>query len=589
MNKRFDLAPASPSIQLIRRVVDDLRRYETGAAQSSAFVLLLLAAALWTSRYWYSAEFGLYEDDYTRTPRAMFSSLPELVHLIGQNFQQLSEHGKALQAPLLDIFSFLGARLGGLRGAYLLGFGLTLWSAWLFYTLLQRVATPLVALLGALAFSLFCADTTQAWLTRSFGLQPALILLLLAFHDYPAAHPLLKLRAYGLAFLILLVYETPFPVFLAAPLFWQQRANPFLDRRWLKEFVRHALILGAGLVFVVVIRWLAGEERVSGLDGANALLTPLTHMLSGPWTSLKVMLSRPYQVARNLKPEMAIALAASIPVFTWMFWRSAGDHAPMAGGRQRWNALMAEVQPLGRLLISGLVMLALAYPLTFTIDPHVVDGRDSRVHLAAVLGVSLCVACAGGALVCFARHFLKKILAAIVLAVYFGLLLGYGFVIQGDYALAWQMQREFWTQLTPLIADARDGTVILVEPSVPRAVGQIGVITWSTPRVLVQLVEYPADWQSPPRVYRLEPGWEQYLGDGDGQFLVNAQTSFIPETMFETLESTDVIFIETGDSGLLRRTAPLRLNEQDYPLKQPGDAGVAPYPRKPLADWLIWP
>jgi hypothetical protein len=543
----------------------------------------LLAATLWVSRYWYSAEFGLYEDDYTRTPRAMSASLPELAHLIGENFTRLSEHGKVLQAPLLDMFSFLGAQLGGLRGLYGLGFALTVLTVWLFYAWLRRLASPAFALVGGLAFGLFCADTTQAWLTRSFGLQPALILLLLAFHTYFARR---KALAYLLAGLILVVYETPFPVFFAAPLL-----ETTWDRKWLKAALTHGLILTIILGVVIGVRWLAGESRVGGLDGAAALLTPLAHMLSGPLTSLKMMLSRPYQAARHLKPEMLSALLVSFPVLTAALWASytGAERLPGASLARRWAACQTDARPLGRLALFGLAALILAYPLTFTIDPHIADGRDARVHLAAVVGVAVLLACAGTLALLLAQRFLRKIVAASILAAYFALLLAYGFVIQGDYALAWQMQRQFWSQLAPLVGDAADGTVILVEPSVPRATGQIGVITWSTPRVLAQLYHFPVTWQNPPRVYRLEPGWEQTLAAADGQFQINGQNSFIPEAMFVTLPSTNVIFLETGAGRLFRRTDPLVLNGQEYPLRQPLSAGEPPFVPTPLHQWLLFP
>ena len=47
---------------------------------------------------------------------------------------------------------------------------------------LEAVAHRAFTLIGALVYCLFSADTTQAFITHSLGLQPSLTLLLLAFH-----------------------------------------------------------------------------------------------------------------------------------------------------------------------------------------------------------------------------------------------------------------------------------------------------------------------------------------------------------------------------------------------------------------------
>ena len=65
---------------------------------------------------------------------------------------------------------------------------------------------------------------------------------------------------------------------------------------------------------------------------------------------------------------------------------------------------------------------------------------------------------------------------------------GYGFIIQRDYVNAWQYQRAFWTELLPLIQDAGDYNVILVDPQALKDTRQIGANYWNLPRVLYQLV-----------------------------------------------------------------------------------------------------
>jgi len=548
-------------------------------------VLALLAATLWVGRYWYSAEFGLYEDDYTRTPQALSMDLPELGQQVWFALSHFTDHGKPLHAVMIYTFSFLGARLGGLAGNYWVGFMLNLFSAWLFYRLLRRLASPAFAITGALVYCLFCADTTQVFLTHALGMTPSLIFLLLAFHCYLSGK---KPWSYVLAVLILFNYETPFTVFLAAPLLtfrW--------ERKWLKQAAGHFAILAGCLAAAVVLRLLTGESRVAGLDARTAISVPITHMLFGPFFSLKALLSKPYLVARNLKPEMVTAMLAAFPVFSAVLWaaptRSQVTHLWRSRRNIRaWlNGLGRDLQPLARLSVIGLALLVLAYPLTFTVDVAVLDGRDSRVHFAAVVGASWLAACAGTLVLQLARAALHKLAGAAALGAYFSLLLAYGFVIQGDYALAWRQQRLFWTQLLPLVGDAADGTVILVEPSAPRATGQIGVITWSTPRVLEQIYAFPPDWARNPRVYRLEPGWEPSLGGAAGRFQIDGQTSFIPESLFLTVESTNVILIQVSEAGLTRRVAPLALDGVIYPLKLP--SGTAQFAKGPLFDLMILP
>ena len=552
---------------------------------AQAAVLALLAATLWVGRYWYSAEYGLYEDDYTRIPQALAMDLPELGQRIWFALSHYTDHGKPLHAVLVYTFSYLGSKLGGLAGNYWVSFSLNLLSAWLFYRLLRRLASPAFAILGALVFCLFCADTTQAVLTHAFGLRPSLIFLLLAFHGYLSGK---KVWGYILAALILFSYETPFPVFLAAPLL----VSPW-ERKWLRQAAGHAGILAACLAVAVVIRLLTGESRIAGLEARTALTLPLEHMLLGPFYAIRALLSKAYLVTRNLKPEMVAAMLAAFPVFSAALWAAhlPGKTSHLWRSRHALRAWLKELgqdlQPLVRLSAIGLAMLILAYPLTFTVDVSSVDGRDSRVHLAAALGASWLVASAGTLVLQLARAVLHKLVGAAALGAYFSLLLAYGFVIQGDYALAWQQQRSFWTELLPLVGDAGDGTMILVEPSAPRATGQIGVLTWNTPRVLELLYAYPTEWHRFPRVYRLEPGWESTLPDGEGSFRINEQTSFVPESLFLSVESTQVIFIQVSQAGLSRRETPLVLDGITYPLKPPGAA--ATYPEGPLFRWMILP
>lgn len=553
-------------------------------------VIVVLAVTIWAARFAQSAHFGLYEDDYSRTPQVLVMSWGDLAQQVFSSLQGLSEHGKQLHSPMIYTLTFLGIRLNGLQGVYWIGFAICVLNAWLFYRLLRRVGMLPFALVGGLAYSLFSADTTQALLTNALGLQPSLTFLLLAFHSYLSNR---KVLAFVLAGLILLIYEVPFPVFLAAPLL-----VGFLheEGRWLgwKEWMRHLAVMGGMVLLVAALRRLAGEARVSELDLETIVRVPLTQMALGTWTSLRLfLLSRPKVALINLNTEVGWSVLGMFGLFSLALW---------LGSSKRWNTRLLgvdsqnpglDIKQEALRLLTGLILLASAYPLAFTVSASATDGRDSRVHLAAVIGAAWLVAWGVELLFRLASAYRQNLafglrLAIVgVLAVFFTLQVGFGKLIQKDYVTSWEYQRQFWRQLLPLITDAEDGDIILVEPSVLRATGQIGVITWNTPRVLEQIIRFPPEWKDPPRVYRLDAGWEQHLVSAGDLFQVDNQTSFIPESMYVEVESRKVIFIEVQENGLVRHTAPLLLNGVEYPVKSRDPLAGEPFIPGALYDLMI--
>ena len=538
--------------------------------RENIMVSIVLAITIWAAHYAQSANFGLYEDDYSRTPQVLVMSWGDLAQQVFSSFQGLSEHGKQLHSPMIYTLTFLGVRLNGLQGVYWIGFAICVLNAWLFYRLLRRVGTPAFALVGGLAYSLFSADTTQALLTNALGLQPSLTFLLLAFHSYLSNR---KLLAYVLAGMILLNYEIPFPVFLAAPLlvgFLQKGGR----RSGWKEWARHIAVLGAMVLLVVALRRLAGESRVSELDLETIVRIPLTQMVLGPWTSLRLfLLSRPKLALINLRTEVDWSVLGMFGLFCAVLWLASSKKWSTRWWRADLQSPGLDIRQEAQRLSTGLLLLATAYPLAFTVSASATDGRDSRVHLAAVIGTAWLAAWGAEFVLKLADAYGRRLAGVLRLtilgglAVFFSLQVGFGKLIQQDYVNSWQYQRQFWTQLLPLITDADDGDIILVEPSVLRATGQIGVITWNTPRVLELIIRFPPEWNDLPRVYRLEAGWEQHLVSEEDLFQVDNQTSFIPESMYVEVESSKVIFIEAQENGLVRHTAPLLLNGVEYPVK----------------------
>lgn len=550
---------------------------------------LALAILFWAARYWLVGGFGLYEDDLTIVPRAASMSFGEVLNFIWVYITHLYGHARPLSDSFIYLFSNLGWRLGGLTGIYALGYLITLTNILLFYGLIRRASNPSLAFLAGLAYCLYSADTTQAFLTHSLGVQPSLTLLLLASHAYLSRK---KWAAYLLAFVILFSYETPFLVFAAVPLLQRK-----WDRKLIKELILHGLILAAMLGAVYLLRSAVGEGRVSGLSGKEILSVPLRQVIDGSRVSLTRYYRLATQVAGRLLQNqdpilpVLIAFVALLGVMVVKVQREFPDGISSAFSQIRLRRgnfhIPAEFVQLGQLLICGLVMVAAAYPLTFTTQAFAVRGRESRVHLAAVLGNALLMGVVLYAGFALAKRLRIGLAASLVCAAWLALLVGYGFEIQADYQKAWQFQKDFWRELVQTAPDAGENSVILVEPGGLQDAVQIDANTWNVPRVLPQLFELPAEWQNPPRVYRLREQWKDYLAASETEFLVDDRTVTAPPSLYGKFPARDVIFIETASGAMVRHAGPLTVGGLTFDLRPAGEPVLPLLPHALLFDLMM--
>ncbi len=562
----------------------------------NSLVLLFLAAILWVARYWHFTEFGLYEDDLTLIPKLMEMSGSQYLSLLIEHLSILYPHGRPLHNSFIYTFAFLGTG-DGLRDLYLFGFVITAINIFLFYALLKRLFDHSFALVGGIAFALFSADTTQAFLTASFGIHPSMTFLLLALHSYLSSR---RLLAYILGVLILFTYEAPYLVLLAAPL---------LSMRWDKKLIREALI-NAVILFVLILgvyefRSAVGEFRGVGLTVPKIITTSIVHMIQGSIVAMGTYLYRPVQALSAIDIEIFTASVGAFILFNIVLSRSLPER--WEGIRDFLNSLRQlglssipnilrtrdlplriphELDRLLKLAVAGGFMLVLAYPLTFTVRAYAISGRETRGHFAAVVGAAMLWACVGWMLLAIGESYRRRQIVVALLSGLFALLVGFGFIIQRDYVDAWKYQQEFWTELTQLIPDVEEGTVVLVEHVGLKSTLQIGANTWNLPRVLDQIYTFPSEWENPPRVYRLLYKWRRNIVGEDGLFVLDQTTTMAPTPFYRNVPSTDVIFIETATGDLKRRTEPLELDGELYTL-YPNSTIVHQFEKNFLYDYFI--
>jgi hypothetical protein len=545
-------------------------------------VFILLAITIWVAHFWHSAGFGLYADDYINVSQALASS--SRVWSYVKKAVLTFEYGRPVGYAFLGLFSFLGSKLGGLRGIYWILYIIVTLNSCLFYTLLKRLSPyPGFALIGALAFSLFPADATHAFLTH-LEVYPSLTFLLIAFHCYLSAG--IKL-SYLVILGTLLSYETAFPVFLAAPL---------LKGKWgsslIRELIRHGSILGAMFVGVAVLHMTSGDIRLAKLGVLATLQMSFLQMILGPVTSMAMFVYRPFTTLRSMTHEPAVFLPLCVAGLAWGLLRvnlgpvsTVKDTAPTG----RTTNCFRHLSELASL---GLVMLILAYPLVLTLPATSIDGRGSRVHIAAAVGASVLCSCACLAILSVAGRFGKKKLATVGLTFYFGLLVGFGLTVQEDYRLSWQYQRAFWTDLVRLCPDIDNETVILVEPT-GLLNTRMDAFNWATSFGLQQIYQFFPNYEyfdrlrRKPQVHILLPGWQEKIVSNGQSFELNDLTTLSLSIIYGSVKSSNVIFLEAHDGRLTRRTEPLIIDGQEFPLKQVASSRDQPLKKGHLYPYLI--
>jgi hypothetical protein len=553
-----------------------------------AWVLLivLLAISAWCTRYWMSSNFGLYEDDLTFIPGAIESDFKGVLSMVSGYFSTLAEQGRPFMWSGVVLFSHLGWRLGGMQGMYFLGFTIWLINIFLFFVLLRRIHGDYVFVaIGALAYVVFSADTNQAFLFNAYGLQTAITFLLIGLHLY-ISQGKLRWMAYLFLILVMLTYETPFWLFLAVPLLTKANAGALK-----KKLLVNSLLVAFIFFAIYLLRLAAGESRAASLGFPEMIFTPIKHMLIGPAVGLGAYFLRPFQVLRNLDLRLGVGLLLAIGVYFGLLFgvahkREQSENRLLPIKKGWWADLTDDTRRELQILFAGLVMLIMAYPLTVILRAYAISGRETRVHLAAVVGAALILASIFSLVF---RAFKKKGLR-IALLMFFSLVFGFnfafGFLIQQDYKRAWSLQKNFWQSLLPLIQDVSDGTLVLVDHSGLERTLYIDANTWAVPRILPQMVDFPGTWEEVPKVFRLVPGWEETIIQLPGYFTLDGQVVVAFERRFGDFLQSNTIIISTTE-GKFSRLRTVDILDEKIALKPPGEGRLESYERSPLHHLLL--
>jgi len=531
-------------------------------------VLVFLACIAWIAHFFYFRHFGLYEDDYAHIAPAMGWDLAALLRH-ARVFVTWPQ-GRPIHFFLPRLFSFIGAGLGGLHTVYVIGFIIVTLNAFLFYILMERtIRSEVLALTGALAFCLFPADTTHTLLTHALTLQTSLMFLLIASLCYLSGK---RKISYLVALGALLTYESPFMVFFGIPLLKDK-----WDRSLVREYIGHAVILSGIILGVVGIRMFTGDERLMMMRRTDIFLVPvkiLASVVIGPFASLLLFFYRPARTISHWNTGIALVFVMCLGVFLWQYHRLRIDSIdersdyPLSFHSKVFTlsgSLQAPIYYAGvaKLFLAGIMMLCLAYVVSFTYFPPIATfGRGTGVHLAAAFGGSIIFACLCSLFLSMANAYGLKRYAIMVLSLYLSLVVGYRFSIQQDFKQSWQNQRWFWTSVIENSPDMTDGTVILVlRDDLPKT-RYILTNSWADPFILEQIYQFPKHWKNPPRLLVVGNNWTQNV-------IMRGEEWTMPWVGYYefTLQDSNVILLQMVDDKLIRADKPVIIRGRTLELK----------------------
>jgi hypothetical protein len=515
------------------------------APRETPIAVALIAALVWLAQFHHFQDFGVYEDDYWFISQAMGKNWDYLARRFVTAFTTLPQ-GRPLGFFLPDLLSFLGDKLGGLAGIYVLGFVVVTLNTYLCYRLLRTRVPIAPAAFGAAVFCLFPADTTKILLTHDFQLQPSLTFALLSALAYAAGR---KPLAYVLSVGALLSYENGFLALFALPLLVVRR----WDRCLVRELINHVLILVGIVAAVVVVRYFVGESRATSSAGSVLAIVPplLGSLVLGPLRSLAGMLYGPLRGIPTWSLEMIVAAVVGAVAFGVVMWR-----APRCPTVFRDSL---------KVIVAGIAMLVVGYALAFThYPPNALVGRGTSVHLGATLGMAVMASGAAWALLS-----VQPRVAIALTSAYVGLAVGYYVTIERDFMRSWQLQRTFWQQVAACCSDLQDGTILLYTLSSAEEPTFIFTNSWADPLILDEMYSFPKAWTNPPRLFSLTEWKNRVYADGDHlSWSVPAATW---EEHIEEFPQRNVVLLTRAAGGTLERVSgSVDVAGRTLELKPPG-------------------
>jgi hypothetical protein len=391
--------------------------------------------------------------------------------------------GRPLNHSVPMLFGFVGFRLGGVKGIYLLVFCVLLINGWLVAIVSRCSPSAIPALLAGATF-IFCpADTTRLLITHGAHLHLSLTYSLIGLLLLRSSVLPVRILAYAVSLLSLLSYETAYTIFAVGGVFYLLCVSTG-SWSW-KPILTHVVLCAIIVGGVAIIRASLGESHI--ITAAAQPAETLWRMVSSLWIGPATSLSSYWRAwtygmfhldGRTIWTTVLVlvVLVAAIIVLSTQLRSKESSTSPTPA----W------------LIVCGVSIIIGSYGLTITdsyYPPIQTAGRLTATHLAAAVGIALSV---GGLLGTLESKFGRRALVSSAYVTAFALAgtMPYLFKIQKDYAAAWSNQKEFCVALLRILPDLEPDDMVLMAGLPPRETKSILSNSWADPLVLRNLVTF---------------------------------------------------------------------------------------------------
>lgn len=535
----------------------------------NSFAPLLLATVTFISHYCYFRSFGFYEDDWAFfVPPFVLSHELIFEKIIG--FFAGMTQGRPIGFAIALAGGTLGATLDGLPGIYLLGYLFLIVNVIAFYYFLRQIMPGKAALIGALCFVLFAADTTKAFLTHALIIQPALTFLIVASLCYIKEK---RLLSYIIVTGALLTYETAYLPFYGLPLL-----NYGFNKNGIKKSLIHATILTIILISVVCLRTYLGESRIGELAGNPTwrMIRLLIGIGIGPFVMMGLSLVRPITAILGVNAaSAAVIIIVTFIIFIYLFWQ-----------KNEYSTSDVSIQRIVQLGATGLFLTFLSYGLAFNNFPlYCLAGRSTSIHVAGSFGFSIFLASLAMIIIMWGEKNQKQTCALLGISLYLGLLAGFHVNVQQEFKQNWLYQGGFWQEVLKLCPDATENTIVIVEDA-----GGIRKFKYALPHswtdfiILDSLFRYPAEWANYPKLYVMDGNWESSLKKENNQIMCKVQEGSL---IWIPLPPNNLIVLKASKQGLGRATGTIQLLGQEFPLKKESQGSANQFEKTRIFNSLI--